>query len=492
MSDWGISLGAGEFIAGIGESAGGVLSGIGEIAGAGLKTLSGGCLALWVFIGPGCVELNSSEAEWIEEIKRREEIKKRDEIYKLLMLGVVKVSANIFEGELEKQVKILLDEIVEKGIHNVYSVGIERIKRAITEGLVTERMDNNLVEISRQNVHKTVIGGEINPKPIDYPQTPQSIKDHKPIDVWPKGKELPQSGKDVIILGEESLDSIGKDVIVLGEKEPQPIQTGTIYGGTKSNPSEKGKAQQQKSKEKTQSSENQGQATKQKDVINKKQEDKTLEQTFKKGLEALERVRVKVKADRKAKLKEERNAYGAKTAMFASGRNPDIFGIASSSNWVENPTILIEGEEVFFEKPDDMSYEQYYNYHLSDEYLESLPESFFECLGSNKDSVRVEMQNLRLRIELVKKLASEEGEEGLRNNMGNLSFEPDWNVENCAEIWSARIAVMKGAKFDDLVFVCVHTSNGAYAPPCKNCEITFEVVINVGEVVAEKKKKKTK
>ncbi|EPY2284226.1 SUKH-3 domain-containing protein [Clostridium sporogenes] len=41
--------------------------------------------------------------------------------------------------------------------------------------------------------------------------------------------------------------------------------------------------------------------------------------------------------------------------------------------------------------------------------------------------------------------------ERIKSRYDEPSFESDWNVDNCAEIWSARDLVLKGGRFDDFV-----------------------------------------
>lgn len=42
------------------------------------------------------------------------------------------------------------------------------------------------------------------------------------------------------------------------------------------------------------------------------------------------------------------------------------------------------------------------------------------------------------------------------------------------EVWSAREAILNGAKFDELTFQSINASNGAAKELCKNCQKTFE------------------
>ena len=54
----------------------------------------------------------------------------------------------------------------------------------------------------------------------------------------------------------------------------------------------------------------------------------------------------------------------------------------------------------------------------------------------------------------------------------------NWNVDNCVEIWSARDAILKGARYDDLVFRTEKLSGG-FVEPCDNCLRTFDGTYNI-------------
>lgn len=56
-----------------------------------------------------------------------------------------------------------------------------------------------------------------------------------------------------------------------------------------------------------------------------------------------------------------------------------------------------------------------------------------------------------------------------------LSFEI-WSVDNCAEIYSANNALYNGAILDNIFINTKNFSNGTYATPCKNCQVTFKGV----------------
>lgn len=60
------------------------------------------------------------------------------------------------------------------------------------------------------------------------------------------------------------------------------------------------------------------------------------------------------------------------------------------------------------------------------------------------------------------------------NKFKEYSFEYSWNVENCAEIWAARNAILNGAKFDNLIIKSVYKSDLEIHELCKNCKCTFK------------------
>lgn len=60
------------------------------------------------------------------------------------------------------------------------------------------------------------------------------------------------------------------------------------------------------------------------------------------------------------------------------------------------------------------------------------------------------------------------------DNYWNLSFE-NYDAENCAEIWSARNAIMAGAKYENIAFKCLNRNDDKRASPCDNCKCTFEI-----------------
>lgn len=87
------------------------------------------------------------------------------------------------------------------------------------------------------------------------------------------------------------------------------------------------------------------------------------------------------------------------------------------------------------------------------------------------------MNKLSNAIDKTKKQAIENGEV---NQYGNPSLQKGWNVENCAEVWSVRQAIMNGADWNDIAFKCIDVKYDIYWTPCKNCEKTFAELLNLG------------
>lgn len=83
------------------------------------------------------------------------------------------------------------------------------------------------------------------------------------------------------------------------------------------------------------------------------------------------------------------------------------------------------------------------------------------------------MAKLREAINETKELTESAGTY-CENGSKGPSFEKGWNVENCAEVWSCRQAILRGVKFEDMEMYCLHGYNGQEAPTCKNPHKTFK------------------
>ena len=162
-----------------------------------------------------------------------------------------------------------------------------------------------------------------------------------------------------------------------------------------------------------------------------------------------------------------------KICVTVDASNPQIVGTAGNTMYMENPTIELYGYKCGLTSDSSPSeWVDFYRKTLSTDYLDQLPEEFW--IGKDRESIYMNMEKLNADIQKTKDLASSFG---LYNEYGELSF-TDWNVENCAEVWSARDAILNGADYDYLVFrtenVNLSPENPKwYAFPCDNCSKTF-------------------
>ena len=77
-----------------------------------------------------------------------------------------------------------------------------------------------------------------------------------------------------------------------------------------------------------------------------------------------------------------------KAAIMFDSKNPSCQGMAVPGNYKENPFILNDGESFnqdLFEGRFKSNYEDYYNYLMTQDYLENLPEDFYKKKGLDKD-----------------------------------------------------------------------------------------------------------
>ena len=105
-------------------------------------------------------------------------------------------------------------------------------------------------------------------------------------------------------------------------------------------------------------------------------------------------------------------------------------------------------------------YTDYYNLSMSKEYLNKLPDSYFKEKGINRLSVEKQMVKLRDAISNTKNEAIQNNKytniaDSTGQSIKKPSFQKKWQVENCAEIWSVRQAIMNGAVWDNISFRCI-------------------------------------
>ena len=97
---------------------------------------------------------------------------------------------------------------------------------------------------------------------------------------------------------------------------------------------------------------------------------------------------------------------------------------------------------------------------------------YFGYNGTNKfNPSRIEIDfKLQQRINYTKELA----DNTKSNIFANKSSFEIWSVDNCAEIYSVNNALHNGASLDNIFINTKNFKNGLYAPPCKNCQVTFK------------------
>jgi hypothetical protein len=107
---------------------------------------------------------------------------------------------------------------------------------------------------------------------------------------------------------------------------------------------------------------------------------------------------------------------------------------------------------------------------------------YYDSKGISLNELLDEFSLFRKKIERVRELAKKLGTKNgkILNGFGNFSLQDDWNIENCAEIWAYRNALLLGIKGKNIAMRCVFYQDLRYAKPCLNCSETFAVEINEG------------
>ncbi|MCM1508932.1 MAG: hypothetical protein NC177_17630, partial [Ruminococcus flavefaciens] len=168
--------------------------------------------------------------------------------------------------------------------------------------------------------------------------------------------------------------------------------------------------------------------------------------------------------------------------------NDYIFGKSEKNKEVNVKNIIDKlYKEEYHKDPDfndrNFDYSQYYKLTMTDKYLNELYKlkeekgyDYFENIGRSYDEVKADMAKLRDDIQKTKDTTGVK-----ENKYGEKSFYYDRSVENCAEVWSVRQAIMEGADYDDIALKCINTYNDMVAKPCENCEHTFAEKLNLWE-----------
>ncbi|EXM40465.1 hypothetical protein RASY3_00855 [Ruminococcus albus SY3] len=110
--------------------------------------------------------------------------------------------------------------------------------------------------------------------------------------------------------------------------------------------------------------------------------------------------------------------------------------------------------------------------HLYEYYKNILNDDMAAARSQGKTEMEKELAALKKNIDDVKEAASDSG-------FGD-SFCEEHAVDNCAEIWASRNAILDGAKLDDLAYRAQKTGTKGYCSPCANCVRTFagHIIIN--------------
>ncbi|WP_018884650.1 hypothetical protein [Paenibacillus massiliensis] len=147
-------------------------------------------------------------------------------------------------------------------------------------------------------------------------------------------------------------------------------------------------------------------------------------------------------------------------------------GFGASGIYQNNPSIV----NIELKSPNE--YVEFYRQKLTDDYIDELVAynpSYFS--GRNIKSVKEEMGKLRDLIQKTKDEAASKGKY-FKNNELEPSMQKNWLVENCAEVWAVRDAILQGAKIENLVLRSVTVETGLVKAFCNNCRITFGDFMN--------------
>ncbi|HYH01649.1 MAG TPA: NAD+--asparagine ADP-ribosyltransferase [Bacillota bacterium] len=151
--------------------------------------------------------------------------------------------------------------------------------------------------------------------------------------------------------------------------------------------------------------------------------------------------------------------------------NPALVGRGINGIWRSNPGIFKTS------LTDSGQITALYRQALTDQYLDRLvvtePARF---KGKDVAAIKRELASLREMIQKTKDAAVAAGKY-YKNNRTEPSFEFNWVVENCAEVWAVRDAILQGAQLENMVMRTVSIKNGKIKPLCRNCVRTFSGMI---------------
>lgn len=168
------------------------------------------------------------------------------------------------------------------------------------------------------------------------------------------------------------------------------------------------------------------------------------------------------------------NKNASNAITFTECKNGKVY-VAGSCNYKYNPTITVPEGYIVKSQPQSYYFEKY-NALLTDEFVSTM---------NQPDGVKEELKKLnaairRTKSEAASRYARGEGAYLFKQHGANeYTLAEGHSVTNCGEIWSAREAILHGAKFDELSLSTYWNSKsgsrslGEYMTKCENCQFTF-------------------
>jgi len=182
------------------------------------------------------------------------------------------------------------------------------------------------------------------------------------------------------------------------------------------------------------------------------------------------------------------------------GKESERHHFAYNGIWKYNPSIIDkeEMEEVIKKTGKEINslfFETEHLKKLTKEHINkiyNLRQDFYKRKNVSLDELEEELEKTNKMINNTKEQAEKAArlsgnvDKYIRPN-GEYSFQSNWSVENCAEIWAVRDAILNGSKIENLVMRTVSFKKGDYVEPCKNCKITFKEFLDEGRLLKNKK-----
>lgn len=143
-----------------------------------------------------------------------------------------------------------------------------------------------------------------------------------------------------------------------------------------------------------------------------------------------------------------------------TSKENNLYFAYSGIKKMNNSIYLDESDKII----DRLEWEKSYVYLLSEEHINEM---------AVEDEIKEELKKLSQCIKNTATLAEKE-EKYFYEQTETYSFELHRCVENCAEVWAARNAILHGAKLENLIFRAEFISGEhTYNDPCGNCRRTF-------------------